>query len=193
MHKEHKTREIRLVGDPVLRKKARKVSRFGANLATLVKDMTETMREANGVGLAAPQVGVLERVIVVETTYDEDELGSGKLYAIINPEIARASQEMADGIEGCLSIPGYVGQVNRHQAVTIQGQDLKGRKMRVKAQGFLARAFQHEIDHLKGELFIDKLTAPDHLWSVEPGEEESTEAQGDTTHLTPAELPLAQA
>ena len=186
-------REIRLVGDPVLRKKAHKVSRFGASLAALVDDMTETMREANGVGLAAPQVGVLERVIVIETAEDEDEPGSGKLYALINPKVVRASQEMEDGIEGCLSVPGYVGEVNRHQAVTVQGQDLKGRKVRVKAQDFLARVFQHEIDHLEGKLFIDKLTAPDRVWSVEPGEEESTEAQGDTTHLTPVVLPLAGA
>jgi peptide deformylase len=186
-------REIRIAGDPVLREKAHKVSRFGANLAALVDDMTAVMRAANGVGLAAPQVGVLERVIVVETVQDEDEPGSGKFYAIINPEIVRASQEMADGVEGCLSVPGYVGEVNRHQAITVQGQNLKGRKVRVKAQDFLARAFQHEIDHLEGELFIDKLTAPDRIWSVEPGEEESTEAQGDVTHLTPAELPLAKA
>jgi peptide deformylase len=174
-----------------LREKTRKVSRFGDNLAALVDDMTEAMRAADGVGLAAPQVGVLQRVIVVEIAEDEEEPGSSQLYVIINPEIVRASKEMVDGIEGCLSIPGYVGEVNRHQAVTVQGQDLKGRKVRVKAQDFLARVFQHEIDHLEGELFIDKLTAPDRIWSVEPGTEESAEAQGQTTHLMPAQLPLA--
>jgi peptide deformylase len=184
-------REICLVGDPILRKKARKVTRFGDGLATLVQDMTEVMRASSGVGLAAPQIGVSERVIVVETSKDEEEPGSGRLYAIVNPEIIRPSEEMEDGLEGCLSVPGYVGEVTRHQAVTIKGRDLKGRKIRVKAQGFLARAFQHEVDHLNGELFIDKLTAPDRVWRVEEGEEEAAEAEGDTTNLVPAELPLS--
>jgi peptide deformylase len=183
-------RQIRVLGDPVLRKKARKVTRFGDDLAALVDDMVETMREFNGVGLAAPQVGVLERLVVIETPDDEDEPGSGQLYAVINPEIVRSSKEMVDGLEGCLSIPGYVGEVTRHAAVTIQGKDLKGRKTRIKAQGFLARVFQHEIDHLSGELFIDKLTAPEHIWRVDEGEEEQAEAQKSTAELVPAKLPL---
>jgi len=186
-------RQIRLVGDPVLRKKAHRVTRFSDDLATLVKDMTETMRNSSGAGLAAPQVGISKRIIVVETPEDEDEPGSGQLYAVVNPEIVRSSKEMVDGIEGCLSVPGYVGEVTRHQAVTIKGQDLKGRKIRTKAQGFLARAFQHEVDHLNGELFIDKLTAPDRIWPVEEGEEEQVEVKGSTKDLEPAELPLAQA
>jgi peptide deformylase len=178
------------LGDPVLRKKTHKTTRFNDNLAVLIEDMAETMRNSNGVGLAAPQVGLLERVIVVETPKDEEVPGSGQLHAVVNPEVVRASKEKVDGLEGCLSIPGYVGEVSRHQAVTIRGQDLKGRKIRIKAQGFLARVFQHEIDHLSGELFIDKLTAPDRIWSVEEGEEEQAEVQEDTTELVPAELPL---
>lgn len=183
-------RQIRVLGDPALRKKARKVTKFNDNLAALVEDMTETMRNSNGVGLAAPQVGVTEQVIVVETPQDEDEPGSGQLYVVINPEVARSSKEIVDGLEGCLSIPGYVGEVTRHEAVTIKGQDPKGRKIRIKARGFLARVFQHEIDHLSGELFIDKLTAPDRIWRVEEGEEEQAEMQSVATELTPTELPL---
>jgi peptide deformylase len=165
------------------------VTRFNENLKTLVEDMAETMRHSNGVGLAAPQVGVSERIIVVETPEEEEEPGSGRLYAVVNPEIVRASQEQVDGVEGCLSIPGYVGEVTRHEAVTIKGYDLQGRKIRIKAQGFLARVFQHEIDHLEGILFIDQLTAPDRIWQVEEGEEERTEAAGTTDDLQPVDIP----
>jgi peptide deformylase len=147
-------------------------------LRTLAEEMAETMRSARGVGLAAPQVGILERVIVVETPEDEDEPGSGRFYAVVNPEIGRASEEQVDGIEGCLSIPGYVGEVTRHETITLKGQDLRGRRIRIKAQGFLARVFQHEIDHLEGVLFIDQLTAPDRIWQVEEGEEEQAEVNG---------------
>jgi peptide deformylase len=183
-------RQIRFVGDPVLRQRAHKVTRFDADLATLVQDMAETMRHSNGVGLAAPQVGVTARVIVVETPLDEDEPGSGRLYAVVNPRIARASQEMVDGLEGCLSIPGYVGEVTRHAAVTVKGQGVQGRKVRLKAQGLVARVFQHEIDHLHGVLYIDKLTAPDRLWRVEEGEEEEAEVQNDTSEMAAAGRPL---
>jgi peptide deformylase len=165
------------------------MNRFNGDLATLVQDMAETMRNSNGVGLAAPQVGVTARVIVVETPQDEDEPGSGRLYTAVNPRIARASQEMVDGLEGCLSIPGYVGEVTRHAAVTVKGQDLKGCKVRFKVQGFVARVFQHEIDHLYGVLFIDKLTAPDHLWRVENGKEEEAEVKNDKSELAPAGRP----
>jgi peptide deformylase len=183
-------RQIRLLGDPVLRKKARKVTRFNDNLRTLVEEMAETMRDARGVGLAAPQVGILERIIVVETPEEEDEPGSGRFYAVVNPEIKRASEEQVDGIEGCLSIPGYVGEVTRHETITLKGQDLRGRRIRIKAEGFLARVFQHEMDHLEGVLFIDQLTAPDRIWSVEEGEEEQAELNGSTAELMPTEPPL---
>lgn len=183
-------RQIRLLGDAVLRDNTHKVTRFNDNLRALVEDMAETMRSSNGVGLAAPQVGISERVIVVETPKEEEEPGSGRLYAVINPEIVRASQEQVDGIEGCLSIPGYVGEVTRHEAVTIKGQDLQGRKIRIKAQGFLARVFQHEIDHLEGVLFIDRLTAPDRIWRVEEGQEEQAETEGTTDDLVPVDIPL---
>jgi peptide deformylase len=183
-------RQICLLGDAVLRDHTHKVTRFNDNLKALVEDMAETMRNSNGVGLAAPQVGISERVILVETPKEEDEPGSGQLYAVINPEIVRASQEQVDGIEGCLSIPGYVGEVTRHESVTIKGQDLQGRKIRIKAQGFLARVFQHEVDHLEGVLFIDRLTAPDRIWRVEEGQEEQAESEGTTDDLAPVDIPL---
>jgi peptide deformylase len=183
-------RQIRLLGDSVLRKKARKVSRFNDELQELAGDMVETMRSAQGVGLAAPQVGILERVIVVETPEQEDESGSGQLYVVVNPKLIRSSNDLVDGIEGCLSIPGYVGEVTRHESAVIKGQDLQGRRIRINAEGFLARVFQHEIDHLEGVLFIDQLTAPDRIWSVEEGEEEQAEVPGTKAELVPAELPV---
>lgn len=183
-------RRIRLLGDPVLREKSRKVSRFDDHVRVLAEEMAETMFAEKGVGLAAPQVGVLERVVVIQTPEDEEEPGSGELYVVVNPKIVRASDDQVEGIEGCLSIPGYVGEVTRQQAITVKGQDVEGRKIRINAQGFLARAFQHEIDHLEGELFIDKLTAPDRIWSVEEGEEEQAEVSGSTAELVPTTVPV---
>jgi peptide deformylase len=181
--------DLRFLGDPVLRTKTHKVTQFTEKLQALVDGMVDLMREQNGVGLAAPQVGISERIIVVQTPEDEEEPGSGQLYVMLNPEIVRASTEMVEGIEGCLSIPGYVGEVSRHESVTVRSQDLKGRKKRIKAEGFLARVFQHEIDHLEGVLFIDKLVAPDRIWRVEEGEEESSEVPGAAGELLPAPVP----
>jgi peptide deformylase len=164
----------------ILRRKARRVTVFDGRLQQFIDDMAETMRAAPGVGLAAPQVAVSQRVIVVrlpdETEEDRETYGDGAgvLYAVVNPEIARASCEMADGVEGCLSIPGYLGTVNRHQAVTVKGQDRHGKKMRIKADGWLARVFQHEIDHLGGVLFIDIAS---EVWPIqESGTVEGPEA-----------------
>lgn len=139
-----------------MRRKAHKVTDFGSDLQKLIDDMVETMREAPGVGLAAPQVDVSMRVIVVEFGDEEDEQAPKKLYAVVNPEIARASTETLMGTEGCLSIPGFVGEVERFKSVTIKGQNRKGHPTRIKADGWLARIFQHEIDHLDGVLFTDR-------------------------------------
>ena len=149
-------RTIVFTPQPVLRRKARRVTRFDSELQTLIDDMVETMRQAPGVGLAAPQVNVSERLIVVEFGDEEDETVPKKLYAMINPEITRASTEMEVGTEGCLSIPGFVGDVERAEAVTIKGRNRHGQQMTVKARGWLARIFQHEIDHLDGVLFTDR-------------------------------------
>jgi len=174
-------RDIRVIDDPVLRRKAKKVDKITPEIRQLIDDMIETMRAAPGVGLAAPQVGVSERVIVVEYAEDDDEAADDKpakkkLYALINPEIVWASDERVDGTEGCLSIPGWLGDVSRHEAVAVKGLNRSGQRVKINAQGWLARIFQHEIDHLDGVLYIDRLI-PETLRRVEPGSEEAEEAQ----------------
>jgi peptide deformylase len=150
---------------PILRKKARKVTDFGPELQTLVDDMVETMRSAPGVGLAAPQVGEPFQLIVVEYTEKEDD-EQPKLFVLANPVIIRTASDQEVGTEGCLSIPGFVGDVERPAAVTLRGLNRRGKPMRVKADGWLARIFQHEVDHLNGVLFIDRA---EKVWKVEEG------------------------
>ncbi len=168
--------EIITPQNPVLRKKARRVSQFDdPKLQTLIDSMVDTLLDAPGVGLAAPQVAVSQRVIVVRLPDDEqsqEEYGddAGVLYIVVNPEIVRVSREMVDGIEACLSIPGYYGSVERHIAVTVRGQDREGKPLRIKARDWLARVFQHEIDHLDGVLFIDRAT---EMWRTVPGDGEA--------------------
>jgi peptide deformylase len=146
----------------VLKRKAHMVSKFDKNLQRLLDDMVETMREAPGVGLAAPQIGLSERIIVVEYfEREEDESAEEtpkKVWAVINPEIVKASEETLMGVEGCLSIPGLVGEVERHAEVQVRGLNRHGKPMKVKAKGWLARIFQHEIDHLNGVLFTERAT-----------------------------------
>ncbi len=154
-------RKIVTLPDPILRRKARKVTDFGPELQTLIDDMLETMREAPGVGLAAPQVGVPLRVIVVEFGDEDDDEAPAKQYALVNPEITRAAPETAVGTEGCLSIPNVVGDVERSVAVTVKGLNRRGQPTRIKARGWLARIFQHEVDHLDGVLFVDRA---DRVW-----------------------------
>lgn len=179
-------REIVKIGQPVLRQRAVKVNRFGSGLKTLIDDMVETMRAAPGIGLAAPQVGVAERVIVVEIPEDEKIPGSGKLYALINPEIVKASREEVLGEEGCLSIPNLVGDVWRAEWLTVKGQDAEGKEVRIKATDWLARAFQHEIDHLNGRLFVDMATEIRRLVRTEDG---IVAVPLDSDRATPASSP----
>ena len=158
-------REIVTLPDPVLRRKARMVTNFDHTLQTLIDDMIETMRDAPGVGLAAPQVGVSENVIVIEYA-EPEEVDEGeepievepKLYVMVNPEIVKSSQETVFGIEGCLSIPTLVGEVERAEEIRIKGFNRRGQPMKLKASGWLARIFQHEIDHLNGVVFTDLAT-----------------------------------
>jgi len=160
-------REIVTHPAPVLRKKARKITDFGPDLQSLIDDMVETMREAPGVGLAAPQVGIPLQLIVVEYSEKTEEQESEeppKLYTIVNPEIIRFSSEHELGTEGCLSIPGYVGDVERPLAITLKGVNRRGKPLRIKADGWLARIFQHEVDHLNGVLFIDRA---EKVWKSE--------------------------
>jgi peptide deformylase len=168
-------KQIITAENPLLRQKAKKVTRFGDSLKALVEDMFDTLHEANGLGLAAPQIGVSQRVFIVELPpeYDDEdnEVAPQETYVLVNPEIVktRGEEEME---EGCLSIPGYRGMVKRALSVTIKGQDLDGRPVRYRADELLAQAFQHENDHLEGVLYIDRLESPDKLWRVRIGEEE---------------------
>jgi peptide deformylase len=176
--------DIHVIDDPVLRRKAKKVVKVTPELRQLLDDMVETMRDAPGVGLAAPQVGVSERVIVVEYAEEEDEEEGApppkkKLYTLINPEIIWTSEDMVDGTEGCLSIPGWLGDVSRHEAIAIKALNRSGQKVKINAEGWLARVFQHEIDHLDGVLYIDRLVSPDTLRRIEPGQEEVEEAKAE--------------
>jgi peptide deformylase len=157
-------REIVTLPHPVLRRKARKVNDFGADLQTLVDDMIDTMRDAPGVGLAAPQVDVPLRVIVIEFGDEEDEEVPPKLYVVVNPEVTRKSREMVTGVEACLSIPDIAGDVDRMLTVTVKGQNRRGQPLKIKAKGWLARIFQHEIDHLNGVLFVDHA---EQVWKIE--------------------------
>ncbi|WP_115990876.1 peptide deformylase [Cohnella lupini] len=134
--------------DAVLRERAQEVTKFNSNLHKLLDDMADTMYDADGVGLAAPQVGILKRVIVVDVG-DEHEL-----IELVNPEIVLAEGEQL-GPEGCLSIPGLQGDVKRSNRIVIRGQDRNGKPIQYESTEFLSRAFQHEVDHLNGVLFID--------------------------------------
>ncbi len=171
-------RKIVYIGDDVLRKKARRVRDFDDALNTLIDDMVETLAGAQGVGLAAPQIGVSQRVIVIHLPDDEESYGeqAGSSYEVVNPEIVKSSRETVEDVEACLSIPGYFGTVERSTMVVVRGQDRQGKEMRVKAYDWLARVFQHEIDHLDGVLYIDR---SDEVWKV--GEREAEEEAGEAT------------
>ncbi len=159
--------------EPILRKKAKAVAQFDKDLQTLIDDMFETMRDAPGVGLAAPQINLPLRLAVVEYAEGADELEEGapepkkKQYVLINPEIVYASEEKVLGVEGCLSIPGILGEVERHQAIHVKALNRQGKSVKLKVKGWMARIFQHEMDHLDGVLFTDKAV---RVWK--PEEEE---------------------
>jgi peptide deformylase len=153
---------------PVLREKAKKVARVDTSIQRLIDDLAETMLAAPGAGLAAPQVGVPLRVCVVKG--DENQI-----WALVNPEIVKC-----DGVQvvyvGCLSYPGWVGEVARYETVVVKGRNRRGKEVRIKSTGFTARAFQHELDHLDGILFIDRLTNLDTLRRVDELQAEEKEA-----------------
>lgn len=183
--------DIVTLPDPILRKKAAPVRRFDDELQELIDAMIPTMREAHGVGLAAPQIGRLLSLTVIESLPEADEDGneipdSRELFVVVNPKITWKSRNMVDGIEGCLSIPGYLGEVSRHESIRVQAQNRHGQKINLRLKGWTARIFQHEIDHLNGVLFIDQLTEPDNLWTEEEFAahmEEATEVEPGTGSL----------
>jgi peptide deformylase len=149
-------REIRILGDPVLRQPADEVAEVNGEIEALVEDMLETMYHASGIGLAAPQVGISHRVLVIDLG-EADEDGVGAL-ALVNPKVVEATRKTSRGPEGCLSIPGMEEVVERPEEVTVEALDPGGRPVVLKASGLLSRAVQHEIDHLDGILFIDRLS-----------------------------------
>lgn len=183
--------ELPIVAVPskILRQKARPVTDYGPELQQLIDNMIETVFAADGVGLAAPQVDVPLQLAVIVTLPEFDDEGkeiegTRELFVITNPEIVWTSRTVVDGIEGCLSIPGYVGEVERFESVRVRAQDRHGRKIRLRLNDWTARIFQHEIDHLNGILYIDRLTGPDRIWSEEAFEknrEAKREAEDGTT------------
>jgi peptide deformylase len=164
-------RPILTFDNPVLREKAKKVARVDASIQRLIDDLTETMLDAPGAGLAANQIGVPLRVCVVKG--DDNQI-----WGLVNPEIIKSDGTQV-GYEGCLSYPGWVGEVARAETVVVKGRNRRGKEVRIKSEGFTARAFQHELDHLDGVLFTDKLTSIDTLRRVEElvAEAESEEAE----------------
>ena len=157
-------REIICVPHPTLRKKADRITDFGPELQELVDDMITTLHQASGAGLAAPQVNVSQQVILVEYGSDEDEEIPPILYVTVNPKITRFSQEIVNGAEGCLSIPGFMGELERAQEIVVEGQDRYGKPLKMKFKGWIARIFQHEIDHINGILFTDRTTS---VWETD--------------------------
>ena len=154
---------IRSVPDSVLKQKAKKVPAIDGSIKKLIRDMLETMHAEPGrVGLAAPQVGVPLRIIVIGMPEEED-------IVLINPEIVRRRGERIID-EGCLSIPGYFGQIKRAESITVKGRDRDGKEVRLKAEGLLAQALEHEIDHLNGTLYIDHPEVRETLRKIQPEE-----------------------
>jgi peptide deformylase len=153
---------------PALRQKAKKVPRVDTSIQRLIDDLAETMLNAPGAGLAAPQIGVPLRVCVVKG--DDNQI-----WGLVNPEIVK-HDGIQVGFEGCLSYPGWVGEVERHETVVVKGRNRRGKEVRIKSTGFTSRAFQHELDHLDGILFIDRLTNLDTLRRVDELEPEEREA-----------------
>ncbi len=172
--------DIVLEGDPRLRQKATKIRQVDDSLRKLAQDMHETMLNAPGVGLAAPQVGVPRRLIVVHVPegYEEQD-DPGLTLTLVNPEIVKA-QGRELGLEGCLSIPGWVGEVPRFDAITVKAMNLDNRDVRVKVQGYAARVLQHEIDHLDGILFVDRVEDKSTLQRVPPDSERGDEETRDS-------------
>ena len=161
-------RKLRVQPDIVLRLKARRVPAIDRGIHHLIDDMIETMLDASGVGLAAPQVGVSLRVVVIQLPED------ARATILINPEMVRRVGER-ELTEGCLSVPGFCGDIKRAESVTVKAQDRQGKPFRIKATGLLAEVLEHELDHLNGVLYVDHLESPEDLHKLEPEEQAPTE------------------
>ncbi|MFH1486862.1 MAG: peptide deformylase [Chloroflexota bacterium] len=157
------TLPILLFGNPILRRKARRIAQIDGSVQKLIDDMVDTLHDAQGIGLAAPQVGASLRVIVLDSPEQEP-------LVLINPALVKKRGERTVQ-EGCLSLPGYRGDIERAVSVTVKGRDREGKEIRVKAEDILAQALEHEIDHLNGILFTDHLDSMEKLYKVEPEKE----------------------
>ena len=158
--------------NPVLRDKARPIKSVNRRIRKLLDDMVETMRDANGVGLAGPQVGMGQRLLVMEVPVDIEDPEAGTIvYRVVNPLILAESEETEEGQEACLSIPSLHGDVPRNLAVDVQYTNEKGEEIEERMEGFLARVFQHELDHLDGILFTDRVTGVDKLYLLKEDED----------------------
>ena len=176
-------RPIVVVGHPVLRQKAKRVTQIDRSIQKLIEDMIETMKEAPGVGLAAPQVGVPLRLAVIEV----DE----KITVIVNPEIIKSTGEV-ELDEGCLSVPGYWGRLNRAERVSVKALDRHGKELRIRdAEGLFAQALQHEIDHLDGYLYVDRMHNLDKLQRSEPLRKREADAR-ERADSEPTERPAEE-
>jgi len=150
--------KIRTLPDPVLRRKAKRVTNIDSSIQKLIDDMIDTMRAASGAGLAAPQIGVPLRIAVIELPGEE-------LITLINPAIIKKQGERIVA-EACLSVPGYQGEIKRSVTVKVKAQDRQGKEIRLKGEELLAHALEHELDHLNGILYIDHIESPDKLWKL---------------------------
>jgi len=161
--------KVRTLPDPVLRQKAKKVANIDSSIQKLIDDMIDTMRTVHGVGLAAPQIGVSLRIAVIEIPEKE-------VITLINPEIVRR-----EGVrvveEGCLSYPGYYGEIKRSEVVKVRAQDRHGKEFRLKGEELLAQALEHETDHLNGTIYVDHIESHDKLWKVTPQGDQTLEHQ----------------
>ncbi|HXV98343.1 MAG TPA: peptide deformylase [Anaerolineae bacterium] len=182
-------RKVIHINDERLRQKAKKIKQFTPGLKQLAEDMLETMHSYNGVGLAGPQIGVMQRIFVAEipasrSGTDEPHPQSGVTYVLINPEIVQTAENLVEGREGCLSIPTWYGSVERPEWVELKAQDLNGKKIKLKVDDLLARVFMHELDHLDGILFIDHIKDAQKLWQVLPEDETPAELAQVTAEAT---------
>jgi peptide deformylase len=178
--------KVRLVGDPILREKGRKIAPENlrsVSMQRLIDDMIETMRDYHGVGLAAQQVGQPLKLLVIEHGYIKD--GADPI-VLVNGEIVKCSGSRRVE-EGCLSVPGYRGEIDRCMKVVAKGLDRSGKEIRIRATELLAQALEHEIDHTNGILYIDHLESPDHLYKLEPDEHAAEALIEDGPELRPAD------
>ena len=186
-------REVVLYPNDILRQRSRKVTSMSGAVQRLIDDMADTLADQAGVGLAAPQVGELLRIVTIRLPEDSDDPLAGELIVMINPEIIKSEADDWEPDEGCLSLPGYYARVRRYRRVTARAQDRHGKEYRLKARGLLAQAIQHEVDHLNGVMFIDHLASLDELRRIGDDDDTETDDEADGEETRGEEAVPAQA